>query len=251
MLVFLFTYFILMFIATAVLSGFEQRKTYKSYKDTIFINLLGFTVITLAVAVIKRTVWVFSLPLILWMLDLMCCTIAEKNIGEKERLKSLKDQEDRLYLMRKKEEIKRVIINTISCLHHVSAAQKKYCREACFNKINNAKNLQQLIDAFNDCQHMIEKLRHINHMNQYHTNYNNGNSNSKNNSKPRSKATSYTYSVDGALKLLKLNKNATVNEIKSAYRQLAKIHHPDRGGEHNNFLKLNAAYDTLRKHYNF
>ena len=45
--------------------------------------------------------------------------------------------------------------------------------------------------------------------------------------------------------------NSTTNEIKSAYRKLAKEHHPDRGGDKDNFLKLNAAYETLRNHYNF
>ena len=44
---------------------------------------------------------------------------------------------------------------------------------------------------------------------------------------------------------LGLKKNATKNEIKSAYRLLAKKYHPDTGGDNEKFLALQLAWDTL------
>lgn len=46
--------------------------------------------------------------------------------------------------------------------------------------------------------------------------------------------------------ILGVNKNATDSEIKSAYRKLAKEHHPDRGGDGERFAQINAAYDSIR-----
>jgi DnaJ-class molecular chaperone len=40
-------------------------------------------------------------------------------------------------------------------------------------------------------------------------------------------------------------KNATPDEIKKAYRRLAAIHHPDKGGDTAEFQKVQAAYETL------
>ena len=40
-------------------------------------------------------------------------------------------------------------------------------------------------------------------------------------------------------------KNATQDEIKSAYRKLAKQHHPDLGGDADKFKAINEAYDVL------
>ena len=46
-------------------------------------------------------------------------------------------------------------------------------------------------------------------------------------------------------KELGLKKNATRNEIKSAYRLLAKKYHPDTGGDNEKFLSLQLAWETL------
>jgi molecular chaperone DnaJ len=50
-----------------------------------------------------------------------------------------------------------------------------------------------------------------------------------------------------ALKVLKLNNNATDLDIKRAYRKLAKEYHPDVVGDHSNtmFLKVKEAYEAL------
>ena len=44
---------------------------------------------------------------------------------------------------------------------------------------------------------------------------------------------------------LGLKKNATRDEIKSAYRLLAKKYHPDTGGDNEKFLALQLAWETL------
>ena len=40
-------------------------------------------------------------------------------------------------------------------------------------------------------------------------------------------------------------KNATPDDIKKAYRRLASIHHPDKGGDTAMFQQIQIAYDTL------
>lgn len=46
--------------------------------------------------------------------------------------------------------------------------------------------------------------------------------------------------------ILGLQKNATPDQIKSAYRQKVKEHHPDRGGDAEHFKRINLAYETLK-----
>ena len=46
-------------------------------------------------------------------------------------------------------------------------------------------------------------------------------------------------------KTLGVNKNATPEEIKKAYRKLASTHHPDKGGDTAVFQNVQNAYDTL------
>ena len=46
-------------------------------------------------------------------------------------------------------------------------------------------------------------------------------------------------------KTLGVAKTATPEEIKKAYRKLASIHHPDKGGDTATFQKIQTAYDTL------
>lgn len=51
--------------------------------------------------------------------------------------------------------------------------------------------------------------------------------------------------MDDFYKTLGVEKTATPDEIKSAYRKLASKHHPDKGGDTATFQKIQAAYETL------
>lgn len=65
---------------------------------------------------------------------------------------------------------------------------------------------------------------------------------------------------DSAYKILEIDKGATANEIKSAYRTMAKKYHPDklqhmdeayRKGAEEKFRKVQEAYEQLQKELNF
>ena len=49
-----------------------------------------------------------------------------------------------------------------------------------------------------------------------------------------------------ALRTLGLRKGATPEEIKKAYKRLAREHHPDKGGDSNEFIKISGAYESLQ-----
>tara|TARA_R110000824_G_scaffold52896_1_gene146769 strand:- start:587 stop:1591 length:1005 start_codon:yes stop_codon:yes gene_type:complete len=56
-------------------------------------------------------------------------------------------------------------------------------------------------------------------------------------------------------KTLNINRSASQDEVKKAFRSLSKQHHPDKGGDENIFKELSEAYDTLsdtqkREQYN-
>lgn len=46
-------------------------------------------------------------------------------------------------------------------------------------------------------------------------------------------------------KILNIPKNASAEDIKSAYKKQAMLYHPDRGGDANEFKKVNEAYQIL------
>ena len=46
--------------------------------------------------------------------------------------------------------------------------------------------------------------------------------------------------------ILGVSSNASLQEIKSAYRALVKRHHPDTGGDQEMILSINAAWEVLR-----
>lgn len=46
-------------------------------------------------------------------------------------------------------------------------------------------------------------------------------------------------------KILGISKGASQDDIKSAYKRLARTHHPDRGGDKEKFQNIQEAYETL------
>lgn len=46
--------------------------------------------------------------------------------------------------------------------------------------------------------------------------------------------------------ILGVNKNSSEDEIKKAYRKQSLKHHPDRGGNNEQFQKINTAYEVLK-----
>src|SRR6056300_605110 len=46
--------------------------------------------------------------------------------------------------------------------------------------------------------------------------------------------------------ILGVSKNASEKEIRSAYKKKSMQHHPDRGGNEEQFKKVNEAYSTLK-----
>ena len=51
--------------------------------------------------------------------------------------------------------------------------------------------------------------------------------------------------MENLYSILGVSKEATEQEIKKAYRKLAKQHHPDRGGDENKFKEISFAYEVL------
>ncbi len=47
--------------------------------------------------------------------------------------------------------------------------------------------------------------------------------------------------------VLRFPPDATPSEIEKAYREQAKKHHPDHGGNHEDFLRVQSAYATAKK----
>ena len=58
-------------------------------------------------------------------------------------------------------------------------------------------------------------------------------------------STSVEDGVSKAYEILAVSEDATLPEIKAAYRAKAKLYHPDHGGDVERFLKLSAAYQVI------
>lgn len=75
--------------------------------------------------------------------------------------------------------------------------------------------------------------------------------NADNNTNTNTDNRKFTSETIKAFNILEVKQTATINEIKSSYRRLVKIHHPDKQGNTDNFVKINNAYNHLKKYYNF
>ena len=47
-------------------------------------------------------------------------------------------------------------------------------------------------------------------------------------------------------KVLGLKRSASDEDIKQKYRELILVHHPDKGGDHHEFIRIQEAYDFLK-----
>lgn len=57
-----------------------------------------------------------------------------------------------------------------------------------------------------------------------------------------------SINIKQSLRVLNLKEGAKPDDVKSAFRRLALIHHPDKGGCRKEFVRIRAAYDCLCKH---
>lgn len=85
-------------------------------------------------------------------------------------------------------------------------------------------------------------------------------SSGKSNQNQSSQSKNSDFSLNEAYHILGLKHDATIDEIKSAYKQKIKDYHPDRvanlGDELKNLaakktVEINQAYDLIKKHRNF
>lgn len=66
---------------------------------------------------------------------------------------------------------------------------------------------------------------------------------------PRQPAQDYHKLVVDHLRTLGLREPSSLEEIQQAYRELARKHHPDKGGDAAKMKSINAANDWLRANY--
>lgn len=64
---------------------------------------------------------------------------------------------------------------------------------------------------------------------------------------PMSTAPAAGADMEMCYRMLGLSPSASWEEIERAYRQKAKIHHPDRGGDEDTMRALNEAYSRIKK----
>jgi DnaJ-class molecular chaperone len=53
--------------------------------------------------------------------------------------------------------------------------------------------------------------------------------------------------MENDCEILGISEKSNIKEIKEQYKLLIKKHHPDKGGDHNNFIKITNAYHNLVK----
>ncbi len=54
---------------------------------------------------------------------------------------------------------------------------------------------------------------------------------------------------DIAYKILGVESGSSLREINEAYRNLISLHHPDKGGDAEEFIKIRQAFESLKKHH--
>ncbi|ESR65962.1 hypothetical protein WN944_002345 [Citrus x changshan-huyou] len=77
----------------------------------------------------------------------------------------------------------------------------------------------------------------------------NGAVSGKNKRSPRAVSVEMPVTAPGTggslYEVLRVEPTATISEIKTAYRSLAKVYHPDLSGNGRDFIEIHNAYETL------
>jgi len=55
----------------------------------------------------------------------------------------------------------------------------------------------------------------------------------------------YKLKKSSSHEILQIEPPVTEDDIKKAYRKLCLVHHPDKGGSNDEFIKINNAYNEL------
>ena len=254
MIAFIIICFMLMLMILVNMIDVDNKQLFHNARKKYLFFFWIYISATVIAAINKSAFWILLFPIILYILNKFTFNRVCENIKRKiEKEKQLERERAKIlnarFILDKKNELKYKCKDIFSKFTHVSMIYKTEKFDECVSIINNIKTKEDINVAVNRCQKIIDELHILNKAAKDRLNSQTNNTNANN--KKTNNKTSYVYTVDGALKLFNLDKTATIDDIKSTYRKLAKIHHPDRGGNKNNFLKLNAAYETLKKKYSF
>ena len=263
MIAFIIICFILMLMILINMFDVDNKQLFHNARKKYLFFFWIYVSATVIVAVNKSAFWILLFPIILCILNKFTfnsvCENIKRKIEKEEQLKRKKEkikynnakifQLEKQIITNKKNKLKHDCINIIFKYTYISTIYKAEKLNECLYIIDNIKIQADINIAVRRCQKIIDELHELNEITKNRLNSQTNNTNANN--KKKSNSTSYSYTVAGALKLFNLDKTATIDDIKSTYRKLAKMHHPDRGGNKDNFLKLNAAYETLKKHYSF
>ena len=248
----LIAFIILIFMDNNIIKRSKNLKKEKSIKNiekkwddiTDFIFLIFVITVMVVISNLNR-------PGIIFMLLFIIAYILTIYLAIKNRNYAIKKVNDRLEQSEKKslEELKEFAINQmydiVSKLRYVELDKIKEfisTYKNLFEMATTEAELTRYITKANACLELLFDMDDLLRENIERK--------KSDNKKTKKSNTKYSYTVEGALKLFKLNKNASKEEVKAAYRRLVKIHHPDRGGIQDNFIKLNNAYEVLKEYYN-
>ena len=248
----LIEFIILIFLDNNIIKRSKNLKKEKSIKNiekkwddiTDFIFLISIITVIIIISNLNRSGIFFILFSIIMYVLTVYLAIKNKN-------DAIKKINDRLEQSKKKslEELREFAINQmydiVSKLHYVELDKIKEFISTYKNLFEMATTEAELIRYIAKCNACLKLLFDMDDLLRESIERKKAD-----NKKTKKSNTKYSYTVEGALKLFKLDKNASKEEIKAAYRRLVKIHHPDRGGIQDNFIKLNNAYEVLKEYYN-
>ena len=250
----LIEFIILIFLDNNIIKRSKNLKKEKSIKNiekkwddiTDFIFLISIITVIVIISNLNRSGIFFILLSIIMYVLTVYLAIKNKDYAIKEINDKLWMMNDELKQLEKLKEIAiKQIYDIVSELHYVELDKIKeftYIYKNLFEIATTKAELDRYITKANACLELLfdrdDLLRESIERKK------------ADNKKTKKSNTKYSYTVEGALKLFKLDKNASKEEIKAAYRRLVKIHHPDKGGIQDNFIKLNNAYEVLKEYYN-